>query len=64
MKNKIPSLFSISESENETARDREREVKMKKNLENFSRNQNLAGVCKESDCGTCCELCAVKVSCT
>ena len=44
---KIKSLhsFSRSESEIETDRDREREVKMKKNSREFSRNENLAGVC-------------------
>ena len=37
--------FSRSESEIETAQDREREVKMKKNSREFSRNENLAGLC-------------------
>ena len=43
---KIKSLhfFSRSESEIETARDREREVKEKKNSREFSRNENLAGL--------------------
>ena len=42
MKNEIPSLFSSSESEIETARDREREVKMEKKSQKFSRKENLA----------------------
>ena len=46
--------FSRSESENEMAGDREREVKMKKNSREFSRNENLAGLCTEggSKCQT------------
>ena len=31
-------------SEIETARDREREAKMKKNSREFSRNENIAGL--------------------
>ena len=38
--------FSRSESEIETARDREREVKRKNNSREFSRNENLAGLCR------------------
>ena len=45
MKMKSFPSFSRSESEIETARDQEREVKMKKNSQEFSRNENLAGLC-------------------
>ena len=47
MKMKSFHSFSRSESEIETTRDREREVKMKKNSREFSRNENLAGLCLE-----------------
>ena len=39
------SLFSRSESEIEIPRDRDREVKFQKKSREFSRNENLAGLC-------------------
>ena len=45
----MKSLHSFSRSESEIETAREREVKKKKNSREFSRNENLAGLCNRRE---------------